>query len=140
MTITLVGALLYSALPPAVGVLAAWAIAAPAGQTVRANPQLRGQRLVLQTIPEVGVVFGIIAAVLASSPDVKSNLEWPLLVVGAAGATMAIIQGFVIRTGFPKLADKPAGFGKLLIRVVIPEILAIAGLVVFILQWLPAKT
>ncbi len=142
MPLSYVTALTYCVLPTAVAYLAGLAFMAPIRETARLKPRLKGPGLVMMALPLTSVIFANVAATLASNPTAKNGLEWALLVLAASGVVTICAQAFVIRTGFPSLSGEATpdpGFGKLLMRAVIPETMVLIGFVYFIMQWIPAK-
>ena len=138
MTVPLSTGFLYAVAPAIAGYIAAVILMSPLMASARQAPHLRGPFSVLMVLPATGVVFSVVCTMLASWDSTgAADLGWPLVAVGAAAAVSAIAQGLVARTGFQRVVAQQAMYGKLLVRMVLPEVLILLAFAFFMLR-LPA--
>jgi F0F1-type ATP synthase membrane subunit c/vacuolar-type H+-ATPase subunit K len=155
MALPLGTALLYGFVPALAGSAVGFLLLRPARQaaaeipaapvaTAPGQPPVPNPKAflpLLHALLATGPLFGFVAAFLASQPpaegaapaDVPDATPW-LLAVGLAGAATCILQGWFGGQGFPAVAKDPARFGRLLLRMVLPEVLVIAAVAAFMLR------
>jgi F0F1-type ATP synthase membrane subunit c/vacuolar-type H+-ATPase subunit K len=135
MALPLGTALAYSLVPALAGYAVALLLLIPARRAAVGNQAAMGPLLVIHVIPLTGVLFALVAAILASQQPVAPDgiASW-LGVVGAAAALTCVVQGLVGGRGFPVVAGDVTKFGRLLIGMVLPETFVVLAFVAFMLR------
>ena len=127
--------LLYTVVPAVAGYALGLFLMRPAWRSVKEQPDLKGMALILAVLPMTGVIFGNVAARLASMENAAPGLEWRLILLGGAWAAIAIAQGAIVGRGFAAVAKDRAAFGRLLVRSMLPETAGLVAFAWFILGW-----
>jgi F0F1-type ATP synthase membrane subunit c/vacuolar-type H+-ATPase subunit K len=135
MALSLGAALAYSVVPALAGYAVALLLLIPARRAAAGNQAVLGPLLVVHVMPLAGVLFSLVAAVLAvQQPTAPDGIGSWLGVVGGAAALTCVVQGLVGGRGFPVVASDVTKFGRLLIGMAMPETFVILAFVAFILR------
>ena len=109
------------------------ALRAPAGRNPMVDaqgnplPNAQSMGLVLRAVPVTGLLFTFVVAMLATTAEPPVDDELPHLVLGTAAAIQAVAQGLIVRSRFPSVAADPTGFGRLLVRCMLPGFLTLVA-------------
>lgn len=86
---------------------------------------------VLHATMVTGMLFSLVISFIAAPRDVATM---PLLVLGVVAALVAVLQGATIGATFERVRVDPSQFGRVLIRVVLPETVLVLAFIYANLQ------
>jgi len=130
----LLDAAAYAVLPPLAGWVFATFLTLRAIGGLRTSEPAFGRILVFLMLPASPVVLGVVGALLAWM-DGRDGLVTPLLVLGGTALAATLLQGIMTARNIPGVIQDPARIGKALVASTLPEVIAVGGLLFFILRW-----